>query len=318
MKKSKLSIVSAAISLLVFVAVIDGPAIAASNQQGSANGKPFQDLQYQIDVLTIDLADAVDLLQDQIDTLVIEQADQDSLITALQSAVGTLEMRVSANESDIALLQAIQNMQSQLIDALDTRVTELETRVAVNEADIAGLVLVDQALQEMIMAIENQITTINSRISANDGDISALQNQVLQLQLDLGTVQASLAAKQDRVNGICPVGSAIRQISSNGSVTCEVDSVSAGVGTLQTFRSSDSVSIPSSIFVVRTVTNNRACTGSNYRAVGGGYSVNGGTLGFGNAYRNYPTSNSNWQVRVRADSVGSRSLTTYVVCARVQ
>lgn len=159
-KKAYLTIMITATSLFIVTAIASPPVLAASGEQGSSNGKPFQTLQAQID------------------TLVSEQADQDILIAVLQSAVAVLDIRVSQNEGDIATLQVIQNLQAQLIDALDTRVTDLEARVAANEDDIAALVLVDQALQGMITAIQNQIVTINARITANDGDITVLQSQV--------------------------------------------------------------------------------------------------------------------------------------------
>ncbi|HAK61451.1 MAG TPA: hypothetical protein DCO77_13910 [Nitrospiraceae bacterium] len=320
MKKNNLLIIIAVTSLFTVAGMGSTSVLAASGEQGSTNGKPFQTLQAKIDLLSIDLAEAVSLLQTQIDTLISEQADQDTLITALQSAVATLEARVSQNEVDIDVLQAIQSIQAQLINALDARVNDLEARVAANEDDIASLVLADQALHDMIIAIQNQIGTINARITANDGDIAVLQSQVAQLQANLNSVQLQLAAKQNRVNGICAAGFSIRQIFSNGSVTCERDDISAGVGTLSTYRSSDSVTIPSSVWTVQYVSNYRSCTGTNYRAVGGGYSISDGNyLGpFGHVYRDRPYSNYTWQSSVRADSTGERTLTTYVVCARVQ
>lgn len=318
-KKAFLAAMITATSVFIVTAIASPPVFAASAEQGSSNGKPFQTLQAQIDILSIDLADAVALLQSQIDTLVSEQADQDTLIAALQSAVAALDIRVSQNEGDIATLQAIQNLQDQLIAALDTRVTDLEARVAANENDIAALVLVDQALQGMITAINSQISIINARITANDGDIAILQGQVSQLQLNLTNVQLQLATKQDRVNGICAAGSSIRQIYSNGSVVCEIDSVSSGVGTLDTFRSVDTVDVPNSLILVRVITNYRYCTGSNYRAVGGGYSLSNHLGIGGHVLRSYPTSsNTGWAVTVRADSTFARTLSTYVVCARVQ
>ena len=68
---------------------------------------------------------------------------------------------------------------------------------------------------------------------------------------------------------------------------------------------------------MQLVTNSRYCTGSNYRAVGGGYSLTG-HLGFGHVYRSYPVSNGGWSVTVFSDSTSARTLTTYVVCAKVQ
>ncbi len=300
---------------LIFAAALASSA-TASNQQGSENGMPFRDISEQIDLLAIELADAVSALQGDIDQLYVDQADQDTLIAALQSAVATLEVRVSGAEMDIDTLQAMQNLQAQLIAELQNSVASLEADVAANAADIAALIAVDQNLQQLIAAIESQIQMTNARIDLNDGDISALQSQIVSLQAALATAQAQLAAKQDRVDGICAPGSSIREIFPNGNVVCEADTVSSGSGTLTSFRSSDTVNISSSTFVTRTVTNNRACTGSGYRAVGGGYSVSS-HLGVGNVYRNYPTSNTNWRVTVRSDSTGSRTLTTYVVCARV-
>ena len=301
---------------VLFAASLGSTAVYANGQQGSENGMPFRALSEQIDLLSVELNEAVTALQSQIDQLVVEQADQDVLVAALQSAVATLDVRVSGNEVEIAALQAMQNLQGQLIAALQVSVADLEVQASSNTSDIAALIAVDQNLQELIAAIQFQIATINTRIDNNDGDIAALQGEIAGLESDLAAAQAQLAAKQDRVDGICAPGSSIREIFANGNVVCEPDTVSSGSGTLQTFRSSDSVSIPSSVIFTRTVTNNRFCTGSNYRAVGGGFRVSS-HLGVGNVYRNYPTSNTNWSVTVRSDSTGSRTLSTYVVCARV-
>jgi len=290
---------------------------SSANQQGSQNGMPFRDIQEQIDVLTVDLAEAVSLLQGEIDALVASQAEQDDLIAALESAVATLELRVDDTEINIAGLQALQDMQGQLIAALQTSVGDLEVQVDSNTADIAALVMFDQTLQDLINALQGQINTINARIDSNDVDIAALQATAAQLELDLLSAQSQLAAKQDRVDGICAAGSSIREIHPDGSVTCEADSTGSGTGFLNTYRSSDVVSIKSSIVFTRTASNSRSCTGSNYRAVGGGFLVSS-HLGVGNTYRNYPSSNTRWSATVRSDSTGSRTLRTYVVCARVQ
>ena len=302
--------------MCALVVAIGCTTLANAQQQGSENGMPFRNIQEQIDVLALDLADAVSLLQGEIDTLVAEQADQDVVIASIQSAVAVLEIRVAANENDIAALEAMQDMQAQLILALEGQVNDLENRVAANDTDIAALIQVDQALQELTMAIQNQIATTNARITANDGDIGALQAQADALNMQLASVQSQLAAKQDRVNGVCAAGSSIREISGDGNVTCEADDSGSGSGTLNTYISYDSVNIASSTWSVKTAANSRSCSGS-YRAVGGGYRLSG-HLGFGMPYRNYPSGTKTWSATVRSDSTGSRTLRTYVVCARVQ
>ncbi len=90
--------------------------------------------------------------------------------------------------------------------------------------------------------------------------------------------------------------------------------MSAGVGTLNTYRSADSVNVPSSLIFVQVVTNSRYCTGDNYRAVGGGYSLSNHLGIGGHVLRSYPASDTGWAVTVRADSTLARTLSAYVVC----
>lgn len=317
MKKKYLVTLIAATSLSIFTATTSS-ALAAPKEQGSSNGQPFQTLQAKIDVVQMNLDDAVAMLQDQIDTLVDEQADQDALIAALQSALAALEARVTENENDIAAIQAVDAMQDQLIAALTTQYNMLEARVSDNENDIAALINADQALQLLIDTINNQISVINSRINANDGDISILQFQVSSLQTQVNNLTADLATKQNRVNSYCAAGSSIRVIHANGTVTCEVDNISAGVGSIETYTSSDTVTIPNSLIFVQYTSNSRYCSGAGYKAVGGGYSISGAGLGIGgHTMANRPTTNG-WYVKVRADTTFERTLTTYVQCAKVQ
>ena len=291
--------------------------MAAAKEQGSSNGQPFQTLQAKIDVVQMNLDDAVALLQGQIDDLVADQADQDAVIAAIQASIAALEARVSANETDIAAIQALDAMQTQLIDALTVRLAALEVRVSDNENDIAALVNANQVLQGLISAINSQISIINTRITSNDGDISYLQGRVIALQNQATSLQNQMYTKQARVTGYCAAGSSIRQIHANGNVTCEADNVSAGVGTLQTYSSYGEKTIPGSFILVQYVSDERYCD-PGYRAVGGGYRTSG-SLGVGHTYISRPYGTMGWQAGVRSDSVlTSRTLYTYVTCARVQ
>lgn len=291
-------------------------AMAASKEQGSTNGQPFKALQERIDVVQMNLDEAIVILQNQIDELVDSQADQDTVIAAIELSLAALEARVSENEGDIAELQAVQLMQQQLIDVLTVQYHELELRVTDNEGDIADLINMDQVLQQLILNIQNQIVTINARIDANDNDIVNLQAQVNTLQLELNALQVELATKQDRITGYCGVGSSIRVINANGTVSCELDTVSAGVGSLSSYISSGQRTIPASFWTVQYVNLSRYCSGSGYKATGGGFYVSG-SLGVGHIRQSRPYGNG-WLAGVRSDSVvSSKTLITYVVCSRV-
>ncbi|MCL1142133.1 hypothetical protein [Shewanella gaetbuli] len=281
-----------------------------------ANGQPFQALQNQIDILSADLATAVAFLQGQIDELVSSQADQDTLILALQTALGALEARVETNESDIEALTLWNNMQDQLIDNMSARIDGLEERISDNEDDIAAIILSDQTMQQMIQVIQRNISIINRRISSNDSDIASLQSRVSYLNSQISRLYVQLRAKQNRISSYCGVGSSIRVIYPNGSVLCEVDTVSAGVGRLSPRLEVRSVSMPSSIFTVTNRSVTATCP-SGYQLSGGGYTVANGGLGAGMVRQNRPRGNS-WYIWAQADSTfSSRNLYAYAVCLRV-
>lgn len=308
---------------------------ANGKEQGSSNGQPFQTLQSHIDLLASDFNAAIADLQSQIDNannnlqqqindLQASQAAQDQLITTIQTAVTILQQRVASNENDIASLQALSNFQSQYIQALDNRLTALEVRVANNENDIQAIILADQTMQLLITAIQGQIVTINAQIAANDGDIAALQAQLATLNTSLVSVQSQLAQKQNRVNGVCNPGYSIRIINSNGTVVCEQDNVSAGVGTLTQGAASNSGEIPGAGLTVGSLSLTATCP-SNYTVTGGGfniYNISGGDPRLVQITRSGPSGNG-WNVYAINDNVvilgaWRIGLTSYATCARVQ
>lgn len=333
------SIILTVILLLNFQFI--GTVNAKNGEQGSSNGQPFKTIQSQIDLLSSDFEAAITNLQNQVDSAVTNlqqqiddleasQAAQDVLISTIQTAVALLRDRVTVNEDDIAALQAASSFQAQLIQALDDRLTTLENRVTANEDDIAAIILADQTTQALIVAIQDQINTLGLRISANDGDIAALQSQVATLNTMLSSVQAQLSQKQNRVNGVCSAGSSIRIIYSNGSVVCEPDTVSAGVGTFQQLTVSKVQEIPGALLLAGTLSLTATCP-STYRVTGGGYNVTGitGTLVVPGdprlvaISRTVPSGSTAWNALAINDNVvvlgsGRVNLRVYASCGRVQ
>lgn len=317
----------AAVALAMQFGYAPGAFAATGDEQGSSQGRPFQTLQSHIDMLASDFEAAVADLQSQIDDLVASQADQDAVIAAIQTAVNLLQGRVAANEGDIAALQAADAFQAQLIQALDARLSALEARVAVNENDIAALILADQTIQALIAAIQVQIATLDARITANDGDIAALQADVAALNSTLSFLQSQLAQKQDRVAGICAAGSSIRVINADGTVVCELDNVSAGVGTLLGTTVTATQEIPGAGLTAGVLLLPATCP-STQVVTGGGYRFSVRSLLITADPRliqvdlTRPSGNS-WQVRAINDNVivfgcCRVDLVVYARCGRVQ
>ncbi len=300
---------------LVLQLGVDRAAVAApGKEQGSAHGQPFRTLQSEIDVVSAELRDAVASLQGHIDALMAADAEQAVLIAEIQAALASLESRVLRNEFDIAALYEWNALQDRLIEALRDELAILESRVSANEDDIAAIILADRVTQQLIDAIGQEILVLDRLIALNAGDIGDLQAQIAALELDLAAVQAALAAKQDRVAGVCAAGSSIREIRSDGSVVCQT--AGAGAGSLVSATVVSSVPIPSSLVFRRSRSLTVTCP-STHTLSGGGHEVSGGNLGRGHLDRSRPGGNS-WLVTVISDSVGPRTLSVYARCLRVE
>jgi hypothetical protein len=276
------------------------------------NGQPFQGLQSQIDQLQIDFNTALADLQEQIDALTGVQGSQSDLINALATAVSLLEGRVAQNEADIAALNALSDLQSQYIAALQQQLANAEARIATNQSDIAALIAADQLLHQLIDALEARLDTLEVQVQQNTSDIGTLQAEMLAVQQQLLQVQQELALKQNRVNGVCPAGSAIRQINEDGSVVCESTGGGSGGGTFNSFSANKGTMVSNG----GTVTLAQFCA-SGSKATGGGYEVSTTANGL-SIPRSAPSGNIGWEVTFRNQSGSSQIVTMHVMCGQVQ
>ncbi|MEZ5394925.1 MAG: hypothetical protein R2724_19155 [Bryobacterales bacterium] len=281
-----------------------------SSNSGS-NGVPFQGLQSQIDQIQLDLDTALAAIQSQIDALEGNQQAQGALIDALNTAVFLLESRVTQNETDIAALEALSATQAQLITALQSQLTAAETRITANEDDIAALIAADQLLHQLIAALEDRVGTLETQVAQNTSDIAALQADLAAVQQQLLLVQQELALKQNRVNGVCGTGSAIRQINSDGTVACEA--ITGGGGGGGTFNSL-SVNRGAIIGAGGVMTLSEFCP-SGSKTTGAGYESTTNTNMV--VYEIQPNSNIGWDISFRNTSTGSQFITIYVMCGPV-
>jgi hypothetical protein len=110
---------------------------------------------------------------------------------------------------------------------VETRWRDADARLAANTADIQRLIEADRALQEYVAALRVDLDF--ARTAAAGAYASSNETRLLLTEL-----QAKLNEKQTQIRGACPAGSAIRQVASDGTVTCEIDDSGGTGGSLQT------------------------------------------------------------------------------------
>lgn len=276
---------------------------------GLPNGKPFQNLQEQIDVITMDIEDLQDMmnervddLQDQLDaldvqvkansgniTLIQEQQElQDELIATLVASVAELVERVEQNQEDVQdALDLLESTVDSAVTAIDSRLNALEgdiedlgddvdTNANNVAANAAAIVQADSLLQQKADMLESAIEAAISTGTANSASISDLENA-------LTAAQDELATKQHRVTQVCSPGYSIRAIAEDGAVTCEADDSAAALTSYTSARYDTRTQ--SSIYVV-------TYCASGYTMSGGGHYKSSSAM---NLYYSRPRGNG-WEV----------------------
>lgn len=82
------------------------------------------------------------------------------------------------------------------------------------------------ALSQNVAGNTTAIAAVDAQAAGNAQDISQLQTDLTTTNSDLTAVESVLPTLQERVSGSCVPGSSIRQVFSNGTVSCETDDAS--------------------------------------------------------------------------------------------
>jgi hypothetical protein len=302
------------------------------------NGKPFQNLQEQIDVLALDVETLnisinarVDTLQGEVDDLAAQveentndisaieahQIVQDELIATLQVGVRLLSIKVRENSADIAAIEAYNTLQDRYRAQLAEKLRLAEIRITENEGDITDLYEADQLMQGAIAELERDLRNLTSLVGSNYTQLSGRIDQVAN---DLADAKAVLATKQTRVSNYCNYGSSIRRIYSTGTVSCETDDAVAGL-TGATFRTYSETLSRTRLCVLDVVT----CLDYEYHSSGGvycpsGYSMTGGGFDMNGrtsdilVQDSYPSGNGYYARTKQGDDTGYS--TVYVRCIK--
>lgn len=201
------------ITILAIAISLSAGALAAANGS-SPNGKPFVAIEDQV----YEIKGEVSSLQDQIDSIVAD--------------VDTIEQRLTANEDAITALQVSNTSLQVLVDnnisstedinttisILESELLELQGNMDANADAIAAQEALIASLQSAILEVENGLISLDadlqSQIDHNNLLISTLETEVDQINM-------TLEEKQNIINGVCPSGSAIYQITEDGNVACE-------------------------------------------------------------------------------------------------
>ncbi len=120
-------------------------------------------------------------------------------ITVLQADVVSLDGRVTANENDIATLQGqMVNVFSDL-NALNNSIIALDGRVTANENNIFILQGAVTSLDGRVTAVEADVVSLDGRVTVNEGNITTLQGAVVALDARVTQTEADIAALDIRV-----------------------------------------------------------------------------------------------------------------------
>jgi len=207
--------------------------VLAASLGSSPKGQPFVSINNEL----VQVQGAISSLQDQIDMLVARVDTVEQRVGADETAIATLQDQnvalsalVQQNLSDVASIQ-------DQIDTLMLTNVDLQAQISANSGDISTLQAQVDANQALLNTLNSAILMVQSSVISLS---TSLQEQIdnntiliTALQQEVDSITSRLALKQNLINGICPDGSAVKQVLSDGSVVCQ--GVSGTTGQLETW-----------------------------------------------------------------------------------
>lgn len=199
---------------------------------------------------------------------------------ALQSQIDTLSAATTEVLNQIN--EDLQDLQNQINDATQ-RITDLEL-----SRD----------------SMELRLAELESDVEANANAISDLETALAQANADIAALTDEVDMKQDIITGYCPSGSSIKQVSSSGSVTCELDH---DAQLITSYITSNSTSI---IPNAKVSLNSPSCI-TNYSATGGGFAQSGSDILVTDSF---PSNSFQWRGIGWNRGSSTQTLRVFVVC----
>ena len=211
--------------LTIALSVISASIVNAASSGNSPKGKPFVEIQGQF----VEVQGQIKSLEEQMDDLV--------------GQVESLELRVTANETAIAGLEAsnlvIQQKIGDLISvsvANSTDIADALTQIIGLQTQINDLRLTPDANAQAIADLEDQVNTLQNFIASNTEGFLTLQSQlgnnyslISAFQAQIEQINTELAEKQDVLTGQCPDGTVLVSFDGSGNIECESLNATAGI-----------------------------------------------------------------------------------------
>jgi len=283
------------------------PLFAKGNKDSLPNGKPFQNIQNQIDIINLSLAeqkmvfearfaqvesDASELAarvaanEADIEALEAYNEIQDSYAVGLQAAIDMLSARVDDTEEGLAAAELRDQYHDLLIDNLTMRYQSLSTYA---ERHITALWSRFNVLNNLVYQLTSRVSTLERRSSSQ----GSLINSLLQFK---ETYTSELIALDQLLNTYCGHGKVMAGIREYGYVECTEVEEFNGITVYMRWANLGRFSFCDTDIFGECIDTDYYQNGSVYcsyneRISGGGFELNGSAAG-----KSYPLGRSAWYV----------------------